>query len=280
MLQYLRKVAIILILQWTAFCISIKTVKDPSFDEFKTIKSSGGNTVFIIPHPHGDSAFPTFAPSETDDASGFPTFPPTKTLQPGPTDGVSLKPIVTGTEVNDITVKTHNDDDGDFRFTLRPIATDVRMNDITKSEKTPNADDDDDDDSNKASVADVEMKDITKSEKSPNDDDDDSNKASVADVEMNDMIKSPSSRLSTPEPTRKNFNSANVTHKYDYDIMIKDRNLPKKSKYSSSMGTRIECIQAIQKKIYFVFKDFLRGSTVIGYADPATNENLGDQVYF
>ena len=75
-----------------------------------------------------------------------------------------------------------------------------------------------------------------------------------------------------------NVNSANISHKYDYSTMIDDPHLPKKSKYKNPLSDRLECIQTIQNDIYFVFKEFLRGERVIGYADPAANENLGDQL--
>ena len=41
---------------------------------------------------------------------------------------------------------------------------------------------------------------------------------------------------------------------------------------------RMECIADVQKDIVEVFRDYLDGPEVIGYADPAANGNLGDQL--
>jgi exopolysaccharide biosynthesis predicted pyruvyltransferase EpsI len=44
------------------------------------------------------------------------------------------------------------------------------------------------------------------------------------------------------------------------------------------VGLRYECLQDIQKEITNAYKPFLGGRELIGYADPAINHNLGDQL--
>ena len=47
---------------------------------------------------------------------------------------------------------------------------------------------------------------------------------------------------------------------------------------SDTMGARLSCLSEIQSTIIDTFKDFLDGPHQIGYADPAANGNLGDQL--
>ena len=48
--------------------------------------------------------------------------------------------------------------------------------------------------------------------------------------------------------------------------------------FDNMAGPRYECLVDIQKEIISAFKPFLSGKQVIGYADPAVNHNLGDQL--
>jgi hypothetical protein len=48
--------------------------------------------------------------------------------------------------------------------------------------------------------------------------------------------------------------------------------------FDNMVGLRYECIQDIQKEITAVFKPYIGGKELIGYADPSIHSNLGDQL--
>ena len=48
--------------------------------------------------------------------------------------------------------------------------------------------------------------------------------------------------------------------------------------FENLVGQRYECIQDIQRSIIATFKPYIGGKELIGYADPAINSNLGDQL--
>lgn len=65
---------------------------------------------------------------------------------------------------------------------------------------------------------------------------------------------------------------------FDYRNIVTDDYTPTKKEFNGLLGSRLNCISEIQQEITEVFKDFLNDKRRIGYADPAVNANLGDQL--